>query len=181
MSSIRLKLVDFGNRFTRDAWCCRLKTKKHTIDLSAQLAECEANYARIMRLLPDMETVNHREFGVELPNGQSVRFCIEVIERCKYTTMLELYQQQGHEAATPWSPAPCFALRVYHDARMTEVTRFDRQQALRASYDYPNNKMFQRDEKTQLNTFLGEWLQHCLKYGHVLDQPGEQLMCRLSG
>ena len=142
------------------------------------MAECEANYARIMQLLPEIDYVDQREFGVALPDGESILFCIDITERCKYTTMLDIYQQPGTETANPWSPTPCFSLRVYHDAKMAEVTSFDNQQALRASYDYPNAKMFQRDEKTQLNKFLGEWLRHCLNYGHVLDEPGESVMCK---
>ena len=151
--------------------------KKHTIDLSAQMAECEANYARIMRLLPDLESVDQREFGVEQADGQSVLFRIDVTERCKYTTMVDIYQQT---ASQPWAPAPSFSLRIYHDARMAEVTAYDQQQAMRASYDYPNANMFQRDEKTQLNTFLGEWLRHCLTYGHALEDLGGPVMCRIS-
>jgi uncharacterized protein YqiB (DUF1249 family) len=159
--------------------------KKHTFDLSAQMAECEANYARIMQLLPDMDTVDQREFGVELPSGQSVLFRIDVIERCKYTTMVDIYQHVASSSISsdelpPWAVAPSFSLRIYHDARMAEVTAYDRQQAMRSSYDYPNAKMYQRDEKTQLNSFLGEWLKHCLKYGHGLEDLGDSAMCRVS-
>ena len=112
---------------------------KYTIDLAAQQAECEANYARIMRLLPDMATVDHRDLG----NG-------------------------GDQL---WSSSADFSLRIYHDARMAEVVSFNRHRNLRVSYDYPNQRMYQRDEKTQLNLFLGEWLSHCLEYGHTLEQP----------
>ena len=151
-----------------------MSTKKYTIDLAGQMAECEANYARIMQLLPDMDTVDSRAFGVERASGQQLRCRIEITERCKYTTMLDICEQPLAGDLLSWSSTPRFSLRVYHDARMAEVIGFDRHHHFRASYDYPNNNMYQRDEKTQLNTFLGEWLSHCLEYGHVLDDPAQQ-------
>ncbi|MGL6349457.1 MAG: DUF1249 domain-containing protein, partial [Aeromonas sp.] len=36
---------------------------------------------------------------------------------------------------------------------------------LQPSYDYPNKKMHQRDEKEQVNLFLAEWLKFCLRHG----------------
>ena len=137
------------------------------MDLAAQMAECEANYARIMQLLPDMDTVDQRQFSVDLAGSESQQFRIAVKERCKYTTMVDISRQSEH-ASKPWATAPSFSLRVYHDARMAEVVAFDRHRRLQAKYDYPNDNMYQRDEKSQLNTFLGEWLSHCLKYGQAL-------------
>ena len=140
------------------------------------MAECEANYARIMQLLPDMERVDQRHFGIELAGAQPLQFRIVVKERCKYTTMIDISQlPSGADRSQPWlqdcDATPCFSLRVYHDARMAEVIAYNRHQRLHPSYDYPNDKMYHRDEKAQLNTFLGEWLSHCLKYGHTLNDP----------
>jgi uncharacterized protein YqiB (DUF1249 family) len=143
--------------------------KKYTIDLAGQMAECEANYARIMKLLPDFEETDQRLLAVELPDGEPVEFCIEVKERCKYTTMVDISQFQSSIDTPPWTVAPFFSLRIYHDAQMAEVVAYDRHRGVRPSYEYPNDKMYHRDEKVQLNTFLGEWLSHCLKYGRALD------------
>ena len=52
--------------------------KKYTVDLAGQLAECEANYARIMQLLPNMGTEDHRLFTVDLAAERQVQFHIEV-------------------------------------------------------------------------------------------------------
>ena len=140
------------------------------------MAECEANYARIMQLLPDMERVDQRHFGIDLAGSLPARFRIVVTERCKYTTMIDISQLPSDtERAEPWlqsgDATPCFSLRVYHDARMAEVIAYHHHQRLHPSYDYPNDNMYHRDEKAQLNTFLGEWLSHCLKYGHALSNP----------
>lgn len=150
--------------------------KRYSIDLAGQMAECEANYARIMQLLPDMATIDQRDFGVLLAGGSAVQFRIAVTERCKYTTMIDINQQSSASAwPQEWAKAPFFSLRVYHDARMAEVVAYDRHQRLRPKYDYPNDNMYQRDEKAQLNTFLGEWLSHCLQHGHSLDDAADTM------
>ncbi len=148
--------------------------KKYTVDLAGQLAECEANYVRIMQLSPRMDTEDLRVFTVDLTAARQVQFRIEVRERCKYTTMVDVSQTTDCNDAQPWAAAPRFSLRVYHDARMAEVIAFDRHHRFRATYDYPNDKMYQRDEKIQLNTFLGEWLSHCLKHGREAGDPTDQ-------
>ena len=134
------------------------------------MVECEANYARIMKLMPAMAVTEEHAaqlFMVRLPSGQSVRFRLQVLERCKYTTILEFSQLDNSlSQQLDWAPAPHFTLRVYHDARMAEVSAFHSNHRLRSNYNYPNKSMFQPDEKAQLNVLLGEWLKHCLEYGH---------------
>lgn len=153
-------------------WGRRLK-KKYSVDLADHMAECEANYARVMQLLPNLVTADDWEFGLAVPGSSPVRLRITITERCKYTTMLEIEQHDCAGSALPGnlSSTPCFSLRVYHDARMAEVVGFNSHRQIRPRYDYPNDKMYHRDEKAQLNRFLGEWLSHCLKYGHALDNP----------
>ena len=142
--------------------------RRYNVDLAGQQAECEANYARIMRLLPDLALVDRREFGVELNAGEPKLFCFDVTERCKYTTMLDLSQRSASGNDDPWASALSFSLRIYHDAQMAEVVAYNCHRRIYPSYDYPNEQMYQRDEKNQLNNFLGEWLSHCLRYGHEL-------------
>lgn len=151
-----------------------MASNKFKIDLSAQLAECEANYARIMQLLPDMDSVDRREFGVEMRASKTVRFRMEVIERCQYTTMVDVSQLADDSNGRYWQSPASFSLRIYHDARMAEVIAFNRHLRFLPSYEYPNRNMYQRDEKSQLNSFLGEWLSHCLRYGHVLNDPADK-------
>ena len=62
------------------------------MDLVALHAVCEANYARLLRLFPEYENSNVREFSV---GNASVR--LEVVERCRYTTIFHL--QQHHAEA----------------------------------------------------------------------------------
>jgi uncharacterized protein YqiB (DUF1249 family) len=121
-------------------------------------ATCECNYARLMQLFPDYETSNAREF--QLQDGSRVR--IEVVERCRYTTLMRVQQ---HGSVSTWLLAPRFDLRAYHDARMVEVTGFQAQRQVAARYDYPNRSMHSPDEKSQQNHFLAEWLSYCLQQG----------------
>ena len=143
------------------------KQASYSIDLAALQATCEANYLRLLCLIPAYETNNYREFS--LVGRQRVR--IDVVQRCRYTTILKI-QQFGGGA---WLAALRFEVRVYHDVRMAEVISFQTQRRSAARYDYPNPDMHSRDEKSQQNLFLAEWLGHCLEQGcseEVLNLPG---------
>ena len=132
-------------------------SSRYSVDLAGLHATCESNYARLLQLFPDYETSNLREF--HLAGGERVR--IDVVERCRYTTLMRVCQQGGDD----WRIAPNFELRAYHDARMVEVTGFQSKRRVEARYDYPNPGMYARDEKAQQNVFLAEWLSHCLEQG----------------
>jgi uncharacterized protein YqiB (DUF1249 family) len=138
----------------------RTSCKRYSIDLVSLHATCESNYARLLRLFPDYETANYREF--QLSGGQRVR--IDVVERCRYTTLMKVCQ---HGSPANWMTPPRFDLRVYHDARMVEVTAFQSRQRVDARYEYPNPAMLARDEKAQQNQFLSDWLSHCLAQGRA--------------
>jgi len=135
------------------------KKKQFKVDLAELHAVCEANYARLLRLFPDYEIANSREFTVG-----SARVHLEVMERCRYTTIFHLQQQH---AEARWLGSLRVELRAYHDAGMLEVGMFQSHRRVAARYQYPNDKMFQQDEKSQQNRFLADWLEHCLQNGHV--------------
>ena len=134
------------------------KRGNYSVNLAAMHATCESNYVRLLQLFPDYETSNTREF--QLHDGARVR--IEVVERCRYTTLMHVQQ---HGSGSTWLLAPRFDLRAYHDARMVEVTGFQAQRRVAARYEYPNRLMHSRDEKSQQNLFLAEWLSYCLQQG----------------
>jgi uncharacterized protein YqiB (DUF1249 family) len=141
--------------------------ERYRLDLVELQTTCTANYARLMRLLPDMrERLGTRR--VALSQGEQLLgvLALEVVEACPYTTTVHLRQ----EHSLPWLPVPPLQVRVYHDARMAEVIGADNARGFRTTYLYPNTAMHQPDEKAQLNQFLGEWLGHCLACGHEL-QP----------
>lgn len=139
---------------------------RYRVDLVGLQAACEANYARLMRLLPQMREVRGSR-RVALSQGERLLgvLALEVVEACPYTTTLQVRQ----EFSLPWLPSPQLEVRVYHDARMAEVVGAENARRFRSVYPYPNADMHQPDEKSQLNLFLGEWLSHCLACGHELE------------
>jgi uncharacterized protein YqiB (DUF1249 family) len=139
---------------------------RYRVDLVGLQAACEANYAHLMRLLPQMREARGSR-RVALSQGEHLLgvLALDVIEACPYTTTLQVSQ----EHSLPWLPTPRLEVRVYHDARMAEVVGAEHARRFRSVYPYPNVDMHQPDEKSQLNLFLGEWLSHCLACGHELE------------
>ncbi|MCE1033379.1 DUF1249 domain-containing protein [Pseudomonas monteilii] len=142
-----------------------LLRERYRVDLVGLQAACEANYARLMRLLPDMRTTqSSRRIGMTQGDQMLGVLVLDVVLACPYTTTLHVRQ----EHSLPWLPVPHVEVQVYHDARMAEVVSAEHTRRLRSIYPYPNEAMHQPDEKAQLNLFLGEWLSHCLACGHEL-------------
>lgn len=134
------------------------KKRQFSLNIAELHAICEANYVRLLRLFPDYESCNRREFMVADATVQ-----LEVAERCRYTTIFRLHQQH---AGARWLGSLRVELRAYHDVGMLEVGSFQSHRRIQARYAYPNAQMFQQDEKAQQNRFLADWLEHCLSNGH---------------
>ena len=130
------------------------------MDLSGLLADCEANYARLCRLLPNIKNEWHWQFGVAKGEMR-----VKALDQAPYTTTIEL--SQPSQAAG--LPSQSMQVRVCHDARVAEVIAYQGQRRIRPKYDYPNAEMRHRDEQRQLNQFLGEWLSYCLENGRNLN------------
>lgn len=139
--------------------------KKYRIDLPAHMAECDANYLRMMKLFPRMRQEDAEEFGIVL-GGQPYRVQLRVAERGPYTTSVEVHQLPR----APWNRRPLMLVRLYHDARSAEVVECHGSRHFRAVYDYPNRKMHLPDEKAQVNRFLSEFLSMCLRDGVAVSE-----------
>lgn len=141
------------------------KKKTYAVDLRSHQAQCEANYVRLCKLLPSIEQRESWEYLVDSESEHPPeKIQLRVLERAPYTFTLEIKQAQMHH---PYEDAREMRVRMYHDARMAEVVAWNKQWNTRSRYEYPNVRMHQRDEKYQLNCFLGEWLAHCLARGQV--------------
>jgi uncharacterized protein len=140
--------------------------KRYRIDLPAHMAECDANYLRLMKLFPTLREDDISAFSVVLGDlPYLVR--IAVVERGPYTTLIELRQlPEG-----PWNTLPRMLVRLYHDARSAEVVECQRAKHFRPVYDYPNKHMHLPDEKAQVNRFLTEFLSWCLHNGIASTEP----------
>lgn len=150
-----------------------MKTK-YIPDLTKQLALCEANYARLNKLFPDIDACQQRDFIVAMAAYQTL-VSIRVLERFKYTSTLSISQslvaQDGSETNSIQQLIfPVLQIRLYHDARMAEVISSSAGRSLKGKYAYPNKAMYQVDEKIQLNDYLAQWLSHCLSHGYQSKQ-----------
>jgi uncharacterized protein YqiB (DUF1249 family) len=150
---------------------------RYRVDLRALHALCEANYARLLRLFPDYEGCNTRQFSLH-----HARIQIDVLERSRYTTLFRLQScRDSHPAGVDgdgedpkpasgsslWLSPLRMEVRAYHDAGMLEVVSFQREGRVEGRYSYPNDAMHQEDEKRQQNAFLADWLAHCLHHGEA--------------
>jgi uncharacterized protein YqiB (DUF1249 family) len=130
--------------------------RKYVPKLANMHRVCEVNYGRLLKLLPDCDTENLQyQFKV----NASLLYTIKIIECSRYTSTLEMSQknQIGFEFLRP-----VVQVRLYHDAKMAEVISAQNIGSLKPSYQYPNIKMYQKNEKEMVNLFLAEWLQFCL-------------------
>ena len=147
----------------------RVMTNKHFYipDLIADMAECDANYIRLLQLFPDMESEDDVEFGINTRTQEGVTVSIQIKERCPFTTMVTVNVSSVEDK--PFIRWPNLELRIYHDVNSAEVVRFERHRNFRFRYPTPNENMFHPDEKSQINRFLGELLTYCLKHGYSLE------------
>lgn len=152
-----------------------MKIKRYSINLSEQMAACDGNYIRILKLLPDLSAGRVREIAI--PGAESVPhivFVIEVLERFKYTSTLRISQRRPGAARDIYQP-PEMLVRIYHDANTAEVVAYQNHRHFNAGYPAPNSQMYQADEKDQLNRFLTDWLNLCLQKGVCNDEMSELL------
>ena len=193
-----------------------MSKRDYSLDLIKQMAECDANYIRLLKLVPELWVFRSKcltrkklqqkkhnpdwidliqdsdfinsgsadlisleaglpigkiaEFGIVDENYSQHKLVVEisVIESFKYTTTLEIVQKPQTDN---WLASPTMQVRVYHDASTAEVTSYQNHRNFKPRYSQPNPQMYQRDEKMQVNSFLGEWLTYCLKAGQCLKAP----------
>lgn len=144
----------------------------YSIDLSKQMAVCDANYIRLLRLVPALASHRQREggefeglrsvFTLAEFEAEPVSVEITIVEAFKYTATLEIVQRP---VVREWMTNPSMLIRVYHDASTAEVVSYQGHKNLQPRYAQPNARGYQVDEKRQVNQFLSEWLAHCLSVG----------------
>jgi uncharacterized protein len=174
-----------------------MKFRSYTINLSEQMAVCDANYIRLLKLLGNTRSLKRRlvtmpQIGIGANRGQ-VTVSIEVVEDFKYTSTISVKQLLTNNCIGKNSgnivsinkdksalyKAPEMIIRVYHDAKTAEVMSYQNQKYFKAVYPVPNKLMYQRDEKEQLNLFLADWLNLCINegLGNLEELSLEKLTC----
>ncbi len=142
-----------------------MKPKRYVPDLRQLGALCEGNYHRIERLR-QLRAGDQPVCDIELHRESEYlgRVRIKVLQTARYTETLLL--EQIHNSGR-WLNNPQMTVRVYHDAVMAEVISCYRDTQIAPVNDYPNRFMHHPDEKTQVNGFLADWLEYCLRFGHL--------------
>lgn len=130
---------------------------KYVPHLPSILATCENNYACAMKLLPDCDTA---DLSYRFSVRDDLHYRVVIKDSSRYTSTLEMSQIAS---SIPAYLCPIMEIRLYHDAKMAEVLSAQRMAKLEPSYEYPNIKMHQRNEKHMVNIFLAEWLHFCLQ------------------
>jgi uncharacterized protein len=145
--------------------------ERYRVDLPNYHADCDANYLRLCKLMPELER-NH-SWRYQVPGGTLE---VAILERSRYTT--EVCLQASADTAGKskpgkdknWLRPPPITVRMYHDARMAEVVAVDGQGPVGGdglNFSYPNPAMHKEDERQQVNRYLSEWLAHCLANGRA--------------
>jgi len=123
----------------------------------------EANYRRLAMLLsPLSETPAYACSHVVGDHDLHM----ECLERCPYTTTLRLtywFEEDGEAR-----PDPDLIVRIYHDARMAEVTsccEFHQHRVLRPWITPGGEEIRERWTRNQM---FYKWLEYCLENGHSL-------------
>jgi uncharacterized protein len=146
-----------------------LQSRRHPIDLSARMAVCDANYIRVLKLLPHFAPAARRVFALPalgaaptLASTQQVQ--LEVTESFKYTSTVSICLVVT-PAVSKHYQAPSMLVRLYHDACTAEVVSYQNQRRIHVLYDMTETPRYHPDEKEQVNLFLAEWLGLCLESG----------------
>lgn len=157
------------------------KKNRYKIDFPAQMAESEANYARLLKILSNFDNRDHWCFAMGR-GAAHVDITITVTDRAPYTSTLKLKQQttgqhgfnrpvnQQEDAQNErgeYLKIPTLTICLYHDAGMAEVVGWENHRRLRPRYHYPNTNMYHIDEKAQCNRYLSDWLILCLAQGRT--------------
>ena len=130
------------------------------------MAECDGNYLRLTRLMPDLMRADRRYFRI-FRDAAAPPVTFEVVHRSRYTTVLTLC----HRAVGRGLGGTRIKVRLYHDARCAEVIEFQGHRRFKPVYQYPNPEMRQPDEKAQVNRFLRDFLNACLRHGVANEEP----------
>jgi uncharacterized protein YqiB (DUF1249 family) len=139
-----------------------LETRKRQLDLARLHEECEFNYQRLHRVVPEALALGAR-FDLHYRDQPDSGIRLEVIEVTKYTSTVLIVADR---AGPHWLPKIEIKVRVYRDAKMAEVVEWCSDRTIPWALS-ENKGMQSRDEKLQWNMFLSELLAFGLRSGLV--------------
>ncbi len=146
-------------------------------DLPALIDLYEGNYLRLMRLFPDLDSLD----GTLVSRvAGALNLYVTFEERFKYTTTILLTYRFIDDDGTALEPNA--RICIYHDVRSAELVSHCRRKRTRKVHKWLRGRMPELDHRWELNRFLYKWLKFCSNQGHIFlnctVRPAEDLTRR---
>ena len=133
-----------------------------TRDIAGLIGVYEANYVRLMRLVPDLRACD-RAMVSRVAGALDLH--LEIVERQPYTTSMILTYRFADGDGSVLEPNA--RINVYHDVRAAEVVSHCRRRKSHAIRPWTPGCMPELDRKWRMNRFLLKWLRFCTYQGHI--------------
>ncbi len=124
----------------------------------------EINYRLLLKLMPDMSSLPD-QFSLSGKDLRTVSF--KVVERCKFTTSITITHDL--QSNNLFVVNPSVKIRIYHDARLAEVVACQQGSKFFAVYPFILARIPFQNEKRDINLFLREWLNYCIRQKYSLE------------
>ena len=125
---------------------------------------CEKNYVLFSQILPNFNQGRAFSFGLPMENSKLNEVSISLNKISKFTSDIKVC------FSAELSKEIEIEVRLYHEAKMCEVIRFQGfHQSLISILPSQKNFGFTKDEKYQWNSFLNKFLKICRESGRALE------------
>ena len=136
------------------------KARKQQLDLTRLHVECERNFRRLQRVIPESKILGATT-RLYCEGQSSSGMILEIIEVTKYTSTVLIIADR---AGPRWLTEIEIKVRIYRDAQMAEVIEWCSDRTIPWALS-ETTAMHERDEKWQWNMFLSDLLCHGLRFG----------------
>ena len=141
-----------------------MENKEKYIELKEFHFFCEKNYLLFSKLISDFEKEKSFSFGIPLGSLKVNKVFISLSRISKFTSDIEI------SFSAELSKKIEIEIRLYHEAKMCEVIRFQGfHQSLVSIFPSQKKFGFTKDEKFQWNSFLNKFLTVCIESGRSLE------------
>ena len=138
--------------------------KEKYIELKEFHFFCEKNYLLFSKLISDFEKEKSFSFGIPLGSLNVNKVFISLSRVSKFTSDIKI------SFSAELSKKIEIEIRLYHEAKMCEVIRFQGfHQSLISIFPSQKKFGFTKDEKFQWNSFLNKFLTVCIESGRSLE------------
>jgi uncharacterized protein YqiB (DUF1249 family) len=138
--------------------------KEKYIELKEFHFFCEKNYLLFSKLISDFEKEKSFSFGIPLGSLNVNKVFISLSRVSKFTSDIKI------SFSAELSKKIEIEIRLYHEAKMCEVIRFQGfHQSLVSIFPSQKKFGFTKDEKFQWNSFLNKFLTVCIESGRSLE------------